>query len=99
MIESTTIVSRNEWHYVAELQLDFDWSLPPVPLRRSEFGQVLLTLIFNAARAVSNSLPPNWSEKGKIIIATKGPADSAEVRVSDSGTGSTVIVNLPLAAA
>jgi two-component system, NtrC family, sensor kinase len=99
LIESTTIVSRNEWQYVAELQLDFDWSLPPVPLRRSEFGQVLLTLIGNAARAVSNSLPSNWSEKGKIVIATKALAQSAEVRVSDSGTGTTVIVTLPLAAA
>jgi two-component system, NtrC family, sensor kinase len=87
LIESATIVAKNEWQYVAELQLDFDWSLPPVLLWRSEFAQVLLNLIVNGAQAIGAALPANSAEKGRLVIATKAVGPRVEVRVSDSGTG------------
>lgn len=87
LIESTSIVTKNEWKYVAELQLDFDWSLPPVLLLRNEFSQVMLNLIINAAHAIAAALPPGSSDKGKIVISTKAVGQSVEVRVRDSGTG------------
>ncbi len=86
MIESTTIVAKSEWRYVAELELDFDWNLPPVPLLRREFSQVLLDLIVNAARAISASLPASQTGKGKLSIRTKLRDKQAEIRVSDSGS-------------
>ncbi|HKY36457.1 MAG TPA: ATP-binding protein [Polyangiaceae bacterium] len=92
VIESTAIVAKNEWKYVAELQLDFDWSLPAVILLRNEFSQVMLNLIVNAAHAIAASLPPGSSEKGKIVISTKAVGPNVEVRVADNGTG------IPLAA-
>jgi signal transduction histidine kinase len=72
---------------VAELQLDFDWSLPPVLLLRNEFSQVMLSLIVNAAQAVAASLPSGSADKGKIVISTKAVGLNVEVRISDNGTG------------
>jgi signal transduction histidine kinase len=87
LIESTSIVAKNEWKYVADLQFDFDWSLPPVLLLRNELSQVMLNLIVNAAHAIAESLPPGCSDKGKIVISTKAVGLNVEVRVSDNGAG------------
>jgi two-component system NtrC family sensor kinase len=87
IIESTSIVAKNEWKYVADLQLDFDWSLPPVLLLRNEFSQVMLNLIVNAAHAIAASLPASSAEKGKIVVSTKAVGLNVEVRVSDNGGG------------
>jgi two-component system NtrC family sensor kinase len=87
LIESTSIVARNEWKYVAELQLDFDWSLPPVRLLRNELSQVVLNLIVNAAHAIAAALPPGSSDRGKIVISTKAVGQNVELRVRDTGTG------------
>jgi two-component system NtrC family sensor kinase len=87
VIESTSVVAKNEWKYVAELELDFDWSLPPVLLLRNEFSQVMLNLIVNAAHAIAASLPPGSADKGKIVISTKAVGRNVEVRVRDNGTG------------
>ncbi|MES1183287.1 MAG: ATP-binding protein [Myxococcales bacterium] len=87
VIESTSIVAKSEWKYVAELELDFDWNLPPVLLLRNEFSQVLLNLIVNAAHAIAASLPVGSSDKGKIVISTKALGPQVEIRIKDSGTG------------
>ena len=87
IIESTSIVAKSEWKYVAELELDFDWNLPPVLLLRNEFSQVLLNLIVNAAHAIAAALPADSCDKGKIVISTKARAEHVEVRVSDTGGG------------
>ncbi len=87
VIESTSTVARSEWKYVADLELDFDWNLPPVLLFRNEFSQVLLNLIVNAAHAIAASLAANSSAKGKIVISTKPVGENAEIRISDTGTG------------
>jgi signal transduction histidine kinase len=87
VIESTSIVAKSEWKYVADLELDFDWNLPPVLLLRNEFSQVLLNLIVNAAHAIAASLPAGSSDKGKIVISTKAVGPQVEIRIKDSGTG------------
>jgi PAS domain S-box-containing protein len=85
-IESTVIVARNEWKYVAELDLRLDPSLPSVPCLASEFNQVILNLLINAAHAIQDTLQEGAS-KGTIIVSSARAGDWAEVRVSDSGTG------------
>jgi two-component system, NtrC family, sensor kinase len=87
VIESTSLVARNEWKYVADLELDFDWSLPPVPILRNEISQVFLNLIVNAAHAIAAATPDGVSEKGKITIGTRAVAAGVEIRVTDSGQG------------
>ena len=87
VIESATVVCKNEWKYVADLELDFDWSLPAVPLLRNELSQVMLNLIVNAAHAIAEATPEASSDKGKIVISTRSAGQAVEVRVSDTGTG------------
>jgi PAS domain S-box-containing protein len=85
-IESTALVSRNEWKYVADLTVDLDPNLPAVPLILGEFNQVLLNLIVNAAHSIETKVN-GTGQKGTIIIKTRRQAEGVEIRVSDSGTG------------
>ncbi|HYP87713.1 MAG TPA: ATP-binding protein, partial [Polyangiaceae bacterium] len=87
IIESTTLVAKNEWKYVADLELSFDWTLPPVLVLRNELSQVLLNLIVNAAHAIGASMPEGAKEKGKITITTSPVDEAVEIRVSDTGGG------------
>ncbi|MDR3640840.1 MAG: hypothetical protein P4L39_05910, partial [Humidesulfovibrio sp.] len=48
-MRSTATVSRNEWKYVSELDLDLDPDLPLVVCMIGEINQVVLNLIINAA--------------------------------------------------
>jgi PAS domain S-box-containing protein len=87
-IESTITVSRNEWKYVANLVTDFDPDLPLVPCYPSEFNQVVLNLIVNAAHAIESAKGGRDSGVlGQITVRTRGFADTVEVSVSDDGTG------------
>jgi two-component system, NtrC family, sensor kinase len=96
LIESTSTIAKSEWKYVAELELDFDWSLPLLTLRKTELSGQLLKLIVNASRAIGAALPAGSSDKGKIVISTKLVAPNVEVRVTDTGTGTTSVIALPL---
>jgi nitrogen-specific signal transduction histidine kinase len=53
-IESTLTVCRNEWKYVADLQTDFDPSLPVGLCLPGEFNQVILNIVVNAAHAIAD---------------------------------------------
>jgi two-component system, NtrC family, sensor kinase len=85
-IESTVLVSRNEWKYVAELTTDFDPYLPPVPCLGGEFNQVMLNLIVNAAHAIADVVGDRGT-LGAIHISTRRNGTSAEIRVTDTGSG------------
>ena len=86
-IESTTLVCRSEWKYVADLELDLDPELPAVPCLPDEFNQVILNLVINAAHAIAEALAPGRAGKGLIRIATRTVEGCAEISVADSGTG------------
>lgn len=86
-IESTATVARNEWKYVADLELQLAPALPNVPCFLGEFNQVMLNLIVNAAHAIGDVVKAKPGTKGKIIISTHQIGDSVEVRVKDTGTG------------
>jgi signal transduction histidine kinase len=85
-IESTTIVTRNEWKYVADLVTDFDPDLPPVACLTDEFNQAILNLIVNAAHAISESVERS-DEKGAITITTCARNGWVEIRITDTGNG------------
>jgi PAS domain S-box-containing protein len=86
-IESTITVAQNEWKYVAEMETDFDQSLPLVPSLLGEFNQVILNLIINAAHAISDVQEVGSQVKGRIIISTRHTGDWATISVSDTGAG------------
>jgi two-component system, NtrC family, sensor kinase len=84
-IESTLTVCRNEWKYVADLETDFDPSLPPVSCLPGEFNQVILNVVVNAAHAIADRMGENG--KGVIGVSTRRQGDRVEIRISDNGTG------------
>jgi PAS domain S-box-containing protein len=86
LIESTVMVATNEWKYVAEVELEFEPNLPPVPCLGGELNQVILNLIVNAAHAIGDVVGSS-GEKGRIAISTERDATHACIRVADSGTG------------
>lgn len=86
-IENTIAVARNEWKCVAELETDFDPSLPPIPCLLGEFNQVILNLIVNAAHAIADVVGKGGSEKGKIKVQTRNCKEWVEIRIQDTGTG------------
>jgi len=86
-IQSTVTIARNEWKYVADLELDLDRELPLVPCFIGEFNQAILNLVVNASHAIGDVIRTNPGSKGKIKVSTRTDGDHVEVQVSDTGTG------------
>lgn len=86
-INNTVTVTRNEWKYVAELELDLDPCLPEVLCLPGEINQVLLNIIVNAAHAITDALKQKKQSKGKISISTRQKNGLVAIHISDSGTG------------
>lgn len=85
-IESTATVCSNKWKYAADLEFDFQYSMPHVPCFLGEFNQVILNLIVNAADAIAEQNAEN-GEKGKITVSTSIVGDDAVITVVDNGPG------------
>ena len=86
-IESTIIIARNEWKYVAEVETDLDPDLPFVSCHKGEFNQVILNLILNAIHAIEDVIMNSSEKKGLIRISTSQDGDWVIVKVNDSGPG------------
>lgn len=86
-LESTIVVSRNEWKYVADLVTDLDPALPTVHCDPGELNQVFLNLLVNAAHAITDVVSKGQGERGRITVSTHGDGPWVEVRIQDTGTG------------
>ena len=86
-IQSTSTISKNEWKYVADLELDLDPDLPDIRCNPGELNQVFLNLIVNAGHAIAERLGQNTREKGKINIRTQWADQAVSICISDTGTG------------
>jgi light-regulated signal transduction histidine kinase (bacteriophytochrome) len=86
-IESTSIVCQNRWKTVASLVLQLDPNLPSVSVLLSEFNQVILNLIVNAADAIADSATIAPRRPGRIVVTTRALGDRVEIRVQDNGPG------------
>ncbi len=87
MVTSTVAVARNEWRYVADMDLSgLDPNLPHVPVLSGPLKQVLLNMIVNAAQAVEGGVA-GADVKGTIAIASRLVGDTAELEIADSGGG------------
>ncbi|MBP1628851.1 MAG: hypothetical protein H6Q00_3326 [Holophagaceae bacterium] len=87
-IESTLIVSHNEWKYCAELVTDYDPDLPPVPCFPNEFNQVILNLVINAAHAIQEAKNQGSPDlKGMIRVSTQRIGNDVVIKVEDNGVG------------
>jgi PAS domain S-box-containing protein len=86
-ITTTVTVARNEWKYVADVNLDLDPHLPQVPCFLGELNQAILNLVVNAAHAIGDVVEARPGEKGAIMVSTRKVGNQVEIRVKDSGTG------------
>jgi signal transduction histidine kinase len=83
-LDSTLTVTHNAWKHVAEVERDFDLTLPSVICYVGEINQMFLNLIMNAAQAIESSGKPL---PGRIKISTTHSGGWAEIRIADSGLG------------
>ncbi len=92
-IEDTVIISKNEWKYVAEIELKLASDIPAVFCLLDELNQVFLNLIVNAAHAIAEKIGdrPEVNLKGSIVIESRkinlDGEDNIEIKISDSGNG------------
>jgi signal transduction histidine kinase/CheY-like chemotaxis protein len=86
-IETSVAVARNEWKYVAEVNLDLNSQLPLVPCLAGEFNQAILNLVVNAAQAIGDVVKNCPETKGSITIRTRRDSDGVEVCIVDTGGG------------
>jgi PAS domain S-box-containing protein len=84
-IVSTVTICRNEWKYVAEVDLQLDAELPEVLCFASDLNQAVLNLIVNAAHAIAER--QERDKMGIIRIQTARRDDYIEICVSDTGVG------------
>jgi signal transduction histidine kinase len=86
-IETTLIVCRNEWKYVADVSTEFDDTMPQIQCLPGELNQVILNLVTNAAQAIAPVVESSGGDRGKIIIRTRRDGDCVEIQVADTGAG------------
>ncbi len=88
-LRTTGMVSRNEWKYVARLELALDDDLPLVPGYPGDLNQVFLNLIVNAAHAIAEQVGamPSEEERGTIAVGARRDGAWVEVAVTDTGCG------------
>jgi signal transduction histidine kinase len=87
VVESTLAISRNEWRYVAEVEVDLDPHLPPVPCVWGDINQVLLNLVVNAAQAIEARGAGGDATRGKMKVTTRVEGQMALVSIADNGIG------------
>jgi two-component system NtrC family sensor kinase len=84
-IQTTLIVSKNEYKYLADIELDLG-ELPLLMANAGDLNQVFLNLIVNAAHAIETAgLGPD--QRGKITVRTRADEHGVLITVSDNGCG------------
>jgi signal transduction histidine kinase len=87
-IEVTATISKNEWKYFADLEMNLDDNIPPILCNIDEINQVILNLIVNAAHAINEKMIKlAINEKGKISIKSSMDEQYILLEISDTGTG------------
>ena len=87
-IESTVQVCRNEWKYVARVDLQLDPGAGVVPCFEGELKQVILNMVVNAAQALAEDRERGGrTELGVITIGTARDRDEFVITIADDGPG------------
>jgi PAS domain S-box-containing protein len=84
-LEATLTVCRNEWKYVADVELDLA-EIPPVVCRIGDLNQVFLNLVVNAAHAIADKTG-GGEERGRIAVRTRPEGDRVAIEIADTGGG------------
>lgn len=85
-VENTVTVAKNEWKYVADVELELDRDLPSVFCLPGDFNQVILNILVNAAHAIGSRVK-GTTEKGTSTIRTATDGDCCLLTIRDTGSG------------
>ena len=87
-VESTVQVSRNEWRYVADLDLDLHPDVGMVRCHEGELKQVLLNIVVNAAQAIAGAKTREDADTmGRITLRTERVDGGVRITIADDGPG------------
>ena len=86
-IESTVTIATSEWKHVAQVSLDLDETLPPVPALPGHLNQALLILLVNAAQAIGEAVEERGGGMGSITVSSCLDGDGVRIDVADDGPG------------
>ena len=86
-IEVTVTISKNEWKYVADLELQLDDKMPLIYCLQDELNQVILGMIINATQSIEEKFCKKNGKKGKITISTSPDGKDVVIKISDNGNG------------
>ncbi len=90
-IESTLVIARNEYKYVADVVTDFA-VLPPVRCHAGDVNQAVLNIVVNAAHAIADVVS-GTPARGRITVRTRLEADEwVVVTITDTGGGIPVAI-------
>ena len=84
LINLVTTVTRNQWKYVAEMDLELSPELLKISAIEGEINQMLVNLIVNAAQAIGEK---QEADLGNIRIQTRNSNGGVELTIADSGKG------------
>ncbi len=85
IIETTLTVSKNEYRYSADLELNLG-EVPDVVCNRGDLGQVFINLVVNAAHAIADHVQAT-DTRGTISVTSMPKDDGVLVTIGDTGGG------------
>jgi PAS domain S-box-containing protein len=84
-VRSTTVIARNEYKYVADMELELG-ELPAVKCHLGDLNQVILNIIVNGAHAIGDVVRDS-DQKGRLTVRTRHEGESVLIAISDTGGG------------
>lgn len=88
-IENTVSIAKNEWKYVAQVELALDKSITTVPCYLDELNQVFLIMLVNSAHAINEKYGAKDPVQGIISITTQAVENNFLISFADNGSGIT----------
>jgi len=86
-IDSILTVAHSQYSSVADVETDFDESLPHVTCFANDVNQAILSVSVNSAHAIEDAQTQDGYERGSIQITTLRVDDDVEVSIRDTGPG------------
>jgi two-component system NtrC family sensor kinase len=84
-IRSTLVVARNEYKYVAEIDVQLG-EMPLVLCHLGEINQVILNLLVNASHAIAEVVK-DTGNLGKLTVCSGVDGEYVEISIRDTGMG------------
>lgn len=85
VVETVVDVTRNEWKYISELEIEIEDGCNKAYSIQSELNQIVMNLIVNARDAIEEKY--GAEKKGIIKIYTKNTEDFLELFIEDNANG------------